>query len=184
VRVEEVEVEEEALPPRGAHRWAPAPVGEPKAAAGLDRREDTDEPRGDPVASGDLPGPLVLAHRGLEVLPRPARSLGHEVGVRPQPFRLLKHEALQLFEEHALALEQLFHGVWVAEWEVALEEDAFETRERPGRRSGVLGNELPHGSPPPIEGDVRRMMLRPAASCQAGSARGLTAAGRGFWLRP
>jgi hypothetical protein len=37
----------------------------------------------------------------------------------------------------------------VAEWEVALEEDAVETRERPGRRSGVLGNELPHGSPLP-----------------------------------
>jgi hypothetical protein len=77
VRIEEVEVEEEALPPRGTDRWAAAPVGEAKTAARLDRREDTDEPLGDPVAYGDRPGALVLAYRGFEVLPGPARSLGH-----------------------------------------------------------------------------------------------------------
>ena len=82
--VEEVEVEEEALAPRRSDRRAAVPVGQPEAAAGLDRREDADEPLGDPVAAGDLAGPLVLAHGGLEVLPGPARLLRHGVGMRPQ----------------------------------------------------------------------------------------------------
>jgi hypothetical protein len=76
--------------------------------------------------------------------------------MRPQPFCLLEHEALELLEEHAVVVEEFLHRVRVAEGEMALEEDAVETGDRPGRRSGVLGEELPHGSPLLSEADAQR----------------------------
>jgi hypothetical protein len=146
VAVDEVEVQQEALPPRGADGRAPVGVGEPKAAAGLDGREDAHEALADPVAGGDLAGALVLAHGRLEVLPGTARFLFDRVGVRPQPIRLSEHEGLELLEEHALVVEEVLHPVRVAEGQMARGEQAVETRERAGRGGGMLGDELPHGS--------------------------------------
>src|SRR5262249_61353374 len=50
--VEEVEVEEEALAPGGADHRPSMPIGEPEAAARLDRGEHADQTRGDAVAAG------------------------------------------------------------------------------------------------------------------------------------
>ena len=154
--VQEVEVEEEALPPRRADHRTPLPIGESKAAARLDRGEDAHEAVGDPVAAGDLAGALVLAHGGLEVLPGTTRALRHLVGVRPEPLRLPEHEGLKLLEEHALVVEEILHPVRIAEGQMALEEQAVETRERAGRGGGVLGEKLPHGSLPAVAVDGRR----------------------------
>ena len=141
--VQEVEVEEEALPPRRADHRPPLPRGEAKAAARLDRGEDAHQALADAIAAGDLAGALVLPHGGLEVLPGTARLLCDRVGVRPQPLRLSEHEGLELLEEHALVVEEVLHPVRVAEGQMALEEQAVETRERAGRGGGVLGDELP-----------------------------------------
>ena len=124
--VQEVEVEEEALPPRRADHRTPLPIGESKAAAQLDRGEDAHEAVGDPVAVWrSLAGALVLAHGGLEVLARddPRVSAISWECVR-EPLRLPEHEGLKLLEEHALVVEEILHPVRIAEGQMALEEQA------------------------------------------------------------
>src|SRR4029450_230071 len=83
---------------------------------------------------------------GFEVLPGTTRLLREGMGVRPQPLGLAEHEGLELLEEHALVVEEVLHPVRVAEGQMALEEQAVETRERARRGGGMLGAELPHGS--------------------------------------
>ena len=83
-------------------------------------------------------------------------------------------------------VEEVLHPVRVAEGQMALEEQAVETRQRAGRGRGMLGEELPHGV-------LRLVAMNRSEDATNGSElpspsplRGLTAAaggtlvGRGF----
>jgi len=67
------------------------------------------------------------------------------MGVRPQPLGLAEHEGLELLEEHTVVGEAVLHPVRIAEGQMPLEEEAVATRERAGRSSGMLGDELAPG---------------------------------------
>ena len=75
------------------------------------------------------------------------------MGVQPEPLGLPEHEGLELLEEDALVVEEVLHAVRVAEGQMALEQQAVETRERASRGSGMLGDEPPHGSLPAVAAD-------------------------------
>ena len=144
--IEEVEVQEETLPPRRANGRAAGPVGQAEAAAGLDGPKDTHQAVGDPVTRRDRPRPLILPHGPLKVLVGPPRFLRHRAGMHLEALGLLQDESLQVLEQDAAPAEELLHRVRVAERQMAFEQESVEARQRPRGRGRVLREEFSHGT--------------------------------------
>lgn len=143
--IDEIEVETEAFAAGRDDLRAALPVGDLEALAGLNGREDADQPLGDLVTLGDGPDTLFLSNRAGQVEIRPCGSVGHGLGVLLDQLGLPGYESAEVLDPQALAGYELLHGLGPSQGQMAFEENPVEARNGAGDLGLMLVDESFHG---------------------------------------